>query len=340
VRVGGCAFDYLNNVLDDCWIHSDSELEYSWRYEICGIVIDFYMDLFPCHRTLESERLYVLGNGFDLHHCIESGYSDFEEWLCKNKNSRLVGLMDIFLSHKRKFWSHIEESLGEYDEEVITEFCEPQNDEDFKYEHTGQWQAGIEDCIPLFFGSVMSEFREAFDEWLRSIEICGIESDLQLPTVAKYLSFNYTETLETAYGIPQKQVLHIHGSRLNTGEGFIIGHSNPRDSDEPYSNDKILFPYQNTYSVVISTMNEWEKSPLSIIESNESFFASLNSIKGVCVMGLSYNDIDLPYLKEVAISVCPNCEWVLNFYSWEDKAKAEKTVLDLGLSNYTIKRFE
>ena len=61
------------------------------------------MELFPNFGISESERLYIIGNGFDLHHWIESGYSDFENWLRKNKNTRLVGLMDIFFSHKREF---------------------------------------------------------------------------------------------------------------------------------------------------------------------------------------------------------------------------------------------
>ena len=298
------------------------------------------MELFPDFGVSESERLYIIGNGFDLHHWIESGYSDFENWLRKNKNARLVGLMDIFFSHKREFWSHIEEALGEYDEEAIAEFCEPESDEDFKYDHPGQWQAGVEDSIPTFFGSVMAEFRDAFDEWVMSIDISGIEADLQLPTVAKYLSFNYTETLEKAYGIPQKQVLHIHGSRLNTGDEFVIGHNNQRDSNEPYSDDGLLLPYQNAYNAVISTMNEWQKAPLSIIESNESFFASLNGVKGVCVIGLSYNDIDFPYLKEVAERVSPDCKWVLYYYSKDDKINAGKTVSKLSLTNYSIEQFK
>ena len=30
------------------------------------------------------KKLYIIGNGFDLHHKINSRYSNFQEWLQKN----------------------------------------------------------------------------------------------------------------------------------------------------------------------------------------------------------------------------------------------------------------
>lgn len=32
------------------------------------------------------KSLYILGNGFDIHHGINSKYSDYHEWLEKNDN--------------------------------------------------------------------------------------------------------------------------------------------------------------------------------------------------------------------------------------------------------------
>jgi hypothetical protein len=298
------------------------------------------LELFPDYEIKDEDRLYVIGNGFDVHHCIDSKYVDFKEWLMQNQNGRLIGMMDRFFSNETEFWSEIEKALGEYNEESITEFCEPENDEDFKLEHTGQWQAGIEDSIPTFFSPTMNEFREAFDNWVRSIVIRGIEIDLQLPLKAKYLTFNYTETLESAYHIPQQNVLHIHGSRMVKGDVFVIGHGNPKEVNEPFADESLLLPYQNAYSEIISIMNEWTKHPKAIIREHKDFFDSLNSCKGVCVMGLSYNDIDMPYLKEVAASVAPDCKWWLYYYSKDDMKKAEAAAAEMGLRDYCLRRFE
>lgn len=295
------------------------------------------LELFPGLGISEQERLYIIGNGFDIHHGIKSKYWDFQKWVKKNKNiSDLVGLMDVFFSNDREFWGDIENALGEYDEAAITSYCEPENPEDFKYDHPGQWQDGVEGGIPWIFGQAMDAFREAFDEWVQSIEINNIEADLYIPQASKYLSFNYIETLEKAYYVPAPNVLHIHGSRLNPNDEFILGHGNIRDEEAPLMDGSIEFPYQNAYSEVIKIMNGWKKTPQQFIEKNSGFFQSLKTCKGVCVMGLSYSVIDLPYLDEVASIVAPNCNWLLYYYSDEDKQRATTFAYDKRLVNYKL----
>ena len=297
-------------------------------------------ELFPDFGIAEAERLYVIGNGFDIHHGIESRYSDFKEWLEKNKNKRLVRLMDEFFSNDREFWGDIEEALGEYDEESITEYCEPESSIDEKLDHPGRWQAQVEDSIPYIFGEAMNEFREAFDEWVRSIDISKSQVDLQMTLSSKYLSTNYTETLEMIYGVPVHNVLHVHGSRLDKDAEFVIGHGNSRDAIDPYGDDGQLLPYQNAYSSVIAIMNEWKKDCQSIIQRNEDFFYSLQYVKGVCIIGISYNGIDMPYLQAIANNVDSGCKWVLNYYSVRDKKNAQKVAAQLRLKDYSVVSFE
>ncbi len=299
------------------------------------------LELFPDFGLKDEERLYVIGNGFDIHHCIDSKYWDFKKWVQKNrKDSNLIGLMDTFFSNDREFWGDVENSLGEYDEEWVTDFCEPENPEDFKYDHPGQWQDGLEGSIPWVFGQTMDDFRDAFDAWVRSIDISDIEPDLTLPQAAKYLTFNYTETLEATYRIPKENVLHIHGSRIIPGDEFVIGHGNIRDVDAPFRDEGVLLPYQNAYSEVIRIMNEWAKAPESIIEKNEVFFQSLKTTKAVCIMGLSYNDIDMPYLKKIASSVSADCKWWLYYFTKDDFEKAKSSVGGLGINDYCLRPFE
>lgn len=298
------------------------------------------LELFPNCGVPDCERLYLIGNGFDLHHGIKSKYSDFEEYVRIKGDTRLISLMDTFFSNDRDFWGDIETALGEYNESTITEFCEPGADEDSKFEHRTGWQAGIEDSIPYLFGSAMSDFRTFFDNWVRSIEINGIRADLDLPLKAKYLSFNYTETLEKVYGIPAENVLHIHGSRLKGDGEFVIGHGLHRDVNSPFDDDSVLLPYQNAYSEVIEIMNTWYKDSELYMSRNKDFFSSLNKCTGVCIIGHSYNDIDFPYLEKVSQSVVPGCMWILKYYSIEDYKRAKKVEKDLGLSNCWLSGFE
>lgn len=70
------------------------------------------------------------------------------------------------------------------------------------------------------------------------------------------------------------------------------------------------------------------------------FFQSLSTCKGVCVLGLSYNGIDLPYLDEIVSNVVPNCKWLLYYHSKEDKDRAEEFAKDKDLVGYMIKRLD
>lgn len=43
------------------------------------------LSLFSGFGVEERDRLYIIGNGFDIHHGIESKYWNFREWVRKTK---------------------------------------------------------------------------------------------------------------------------------------------------------------------------------------------------------------------------------------------------------------
>ena len=43
----------------------------------------------------KAKHLYIIGNGFDLHHHIPSNYSDFKEWLKENDIDTLCKIEEI-----------------------------------------------------------------------------------------------------------------------------------------------------------------------------------------------------------------------------------------------------
>ncbi len=130
----------------------------------------------------------------------------------------LVSLMDIFFSNQRDVWGDIEKALGEYDEDSIVEYCKP--DEEIDYDHPTRSMAAVEDSPEWIFRPVLDEFIEAFKDWVDSIDIAKAGKVRELPVECKYLTFNYTETLEVIYGIPASNILHIHGSRI-LDNGFL-----------------------------------------------------------------------------------------------------------------------
>ena len=241
--------------------------------------------LFP-DIQLDNNTLFIIGNGFDLAHGIKSSYWNFREWLGNNR-SNLIGMMDIFFSNQRDVWSSIEQALGEYNEESILDYCRP--DEEFDYDHSLSSSARVEDSPMTFFQPVLEEFRDAFRDWVDSIEIRGIKKLYRLNPDSRYLSFNYTDTLETGYGITPNQVTHIHGSRLNDEE-YIIGHNNNRNPSSVWDDDGLTFE-QQAYENIIVWMNEFTKQYNRNIANHSSFFDSLYDIKQIIVIGHSMSTL-------------------------------------------------
>ena len=281
---------------------------------------------------LDNNTLFIIGNGFDLAHGIKSSYWNFREWLVLNKYN-LVGMMDIFFSNHRDVWSSIEQALGEYDEGSILDYCRP--DEEFDYEHSLSSSARVEDSPMAIFRPVLEEFRQAFRDWVNSIEISGIEKVYKLNTDSRYLSFNYTDTLETEYGIAQNKITHIHGSRLNDEE-YIIGHNNNRNPSSVWDDDGLTFE-QQAYENIIVWMNEFTKQYNRNIANHSSFFDSLYDIKQIIVIGHSMSKVDWPYFREIIKNIGKEIPWIVYCHSIDDRNNTNLFKSVFELSSVTIK---
>lgn len=293
--------------------------------------MDHQLELFQ--DTLSDNRiLYIIGNGFDLAHGIKSSYWNFREWLGNNR-SNLIGMMDIFFSNQRDVWSSIEQALGEYNEESILDYCRP--DEEFDYDHSLSSSARVEDSPMIFFQPVLEEFRDAFRDWVDSIEIRGIKKLYRLNPDSRYLSFNYTDTLETEYGITPNQVTHIHGSRLNDEE-YIIGHNNNRNPSSVWDDDGLTFE-QQAYENIIIWMNEFTKQYNRNIANHSSFFDSLYDIKQIIVIGHSMSKVDWPYFREIIKNIGKEIPWIVYCHSIDDRNNTNLFKSVFELSSVTIK---
>ena len=293
--------------------------------------MDHQLELFQ--DTLSDNRiLYIIGNGFDLAHGIKSSYWNFREWLGNNR-SNLIGMMDIFFSNQRDVWSNIEQALGEYNEESILDYCRP--DEEFDYDHSLSSSARVEDSPMTFFQPVLEEFRDAFRDWVDSIEIRGVKKLYRLNPDSRYLSFNYTDTLETEYGITPNQVTHIHGSRLNDEE-YIIGHNNNRNPSSVWDDDGLTFE-QQAYENIIVWMNEFTKQYNRNIANHSSFFDSLYDIKQIIVIGHSMSKVDWPYFREIIKNIGKEIPWIVYCHSIDDRNNTNLFKSVFELSSVTIK---
>lgn len=283
---------------------------------------------------MPANTLVILGNGFDIAHGIKSSYKDYRSWLQFNNNQDLVNLIDIFFSHSRNVWNNIEQALGEYDEKKILNYCRP--DEDFDYDHSLRASAGIEDSPMHIFQPALENFKESFRDWVNNIEISRIQKIYPFDSLSVYLTFNYTDTLETFYKIPESQIAHIHGYRLKNNE-LIIGHNNNRDTSEAWDNDDVIFE-QQAQENIITWMNDFTKDYSNNINRNRIFFDNLKNIKQISIYGHSIAKVDWPYFKEVIKNINKNTSWEINCFSNEDVNNANEFVQHFKLGNVSIKK--
>jgi len=222
-------------------------------------------------------KLYVIGNGFDLHHKLHTEYSDYKSFL-KEKHPSVYHDSDSFSHYsihdqlypilqklnttfaydcsrfsKREFeeyygieecsiWTDVESSLDidyfETMEEFVSDhYPDMSSDSDSRWHNMGFAADDSTSFIDDFINS-------CFIEWLKSIDIDNVKPDLSLDLDSKFISFNYTLVLENIYMIPNERVFHIHGSLNNADEhgNYDIQFGSP-DIDVEYANKKLIEKY-------------------------------------------------------------------------------------------------
>ena len=171
-----------------------------------------------------------------------------------------------------------------------------------------------------------------------------MDKDLNIDADALFFSFNYTLVLERTYHVDEKKVWHIHNS-IDNPDNIIIGH----DSDER----KLFSTYlSNKTNYIVSPVfvdrinrkiAQGSKKVKMIIENQKENFHDLYSnIKHIEVMGFSFNNIDMPYIKAIieANKNAADIDWTIYFHSkGEDKVFIRKLLrigIDCSKINDTI----
>lgn len=277
--------------------------------------------------------LHIIGNGFDIYHEIASSYWDFYQYLKENGHSSFIDQMETFFPNKNKqgknlLWSDFEKALGNINIEDTFQYCT--EDIEIDYDHMMRSTAQIEDAPTYVLGDMFTEMHTRFEEWIKSIDI-----DVQKEHLAEFdydglfFTFNYTDTIESVYGIPKDKVFHIHGSRI-AGDDLIVGHCNYINPHSIGNEDTVLYE-DASKSNIAELANQEMKSVESIISSNSSYWYTLNKINKVVVYGHSLSDVDLPYLKTIKANVDTLSEWHFSWYSNEDINRIKQLINKLNL---------
>ena len=61
------------------------------------------------------KQLYIIGNGFDIHHSIPSSYKNYHDWLEENDEDIIERLRNYYDVDEDEWWNELELELGHAD---------------------------------------------------------------------------------------------------------------------------------------------------------------------------------------------------------------------------------
>src|SRR5574343_1838991 len=152
--------------------------------------------------TPGEQILYIIGNGFDLHHGIHSSYSAFGRHL-KEVDAQAHSQLERYFPVDDDFWWQFESQLAHLDTDSLLDdaaTCLP------SYSAEDWSDAGHHDYeyeLNRVVAAISSTLRLRFSEWVRQLVIPSpallTGKLLPLRRDARYLTFNYTQTLQRVY---------------------------------------------------------------------------------------------------------------------------------------------
>lgn len=275
------------------------------------------------------KTLFIIGNGFDLAHEMPTRYSDFKRWMIENRRIDVIQeLQSAFSAQNEKdylLWSDFEKALGLYDIDKVINWS--LNDLYLTESSTGDQVFGPQNSI--LNTQLPDILNEAFTEWCHCIPSAKTQKDFDLYQDAFYLTFNYTDTLELLYGIPEKYVLHIHG-RASRNEKLIVGHNreiNPCD----YLDNNLNVRENNERMQRLADMNDLLKPYDDILERNQYFFKKLNNVQDIYIIGHSCAEVDFSYFQKIKESVDTRAIWHFTPYSDKDLFRIKILINMMGI---------
>jgi hypothetical protein len=287
------------------------------------------------------ETLYIIGNGFDLHHKLPTSYNDFHKHITSH-HSDLANIFEDyfnFRTDKNLLWTDFEQDLATFDyNSFFSNHCNIDiGDESFKPSLT----YGLEDDIEEESNDFVADIRMAFEDWIDNIDISVVGAKMDLDKKAMFINFNYTMTIEEIYQIPQKQVVHIHGDIQNSHGDLILGHNKEMEAvselDENGDSNRTLFSDSEEAAKI--PFFQFIKPVKDLIEQNIQTFDASGNVANIYVLGHSLNQIDLPYFEEI-VKRSPRAIWHVSYHYTFEKDQHALALDKLGIPHISIRFFQ
>lgn len=287
---------------------------------------------------MNTKILYIIGNGFDLHHGIASSYWNFRNYV-KTKNTKLFDTLERYFNPDL-LWSDFEGTLADLDTEHILDeasnYLVGYGSENWSEAFHHDYQYEIGERVKL----ITSELKKNFTEWILSLEIPSSREDmLKLDREAIFLNFNYTPTLSKLYKVDKKHITYIHNEAESESSELLMGHGIDPEPMPKRGGEHEDPRVTEGQEIIDGYFLESYKPVGKIIIEKQKFFDSLSQVEEVNIYGHSMSEVDMLYFEKIVESLdIDKVKWRASYFAkGEDKAKLEMLVaLGVPVDHITI----
>ena len=314
----------------------------------------------------KPSTLYVIGNGFDLHHKLDTWFSSFGLFLQDSHSDiyiyfpKYFGFPDLDEddpeSLKDPLWFQFEAKLATLDKDDFldrhAEFSANPGSVDFS---DGYWKT-IAVYVNQIRDNLAIKMLDLFEQFILNVSYPD-SSRLNILNIDKktiFFKFNYSKSLEHYYRIPHSKILYIHNraeniDKLILGRGMDPNSFGREDPKPPEGlNEEELDQWREAQSDAFDFSLERGRDELlkyfsksflvssQLIERNRGFSNSLKSIRKVFVLGHALADVAKEYFGEILKSICSNAVWIVSFDNPNKKAALKFRINEFVIHNRQI----
>lgn len=297
-----------------------------------------------------KDKLFIIGNGFDVAHDLPTRFDpDFKNI---TKNYEQDNFWELYQSREDDIWSDFENLLSCPDFNSLEEIFDGYEPDYLSDRESDRNSIIVQVGLNGKLRDALYEFANAADNQLRHTR--AEESIAQLiDPDGYYITFNYTHTLENVYGIPNEHILHIHGEvgKNNLELGYPKGSFTPakyyydvrgkglgpyhKIEIEEYINDIEDYYVRTAYEQLIAKCKSFYKE-IRIDLLQDFLNKNACNIEEIIVYGHSCA-IDFDYFSYLN-SKYPTAQWLFYVKNPKQEADVQNLITDDGIKNSTIIR--
>lgn len=183
-----------------------------------------------------DSTLYILGNGFDCCHKLNTETKDFLQILESKEIYNETETARTVFERYGILWGNYESDLADIDLQLIADeqIIEPDYLSDHEYDRDGGIH-NMQQYTKSLHNAVQESLKEMVSKANDQLEFTNPKFINFLKAGDAVISFNYTSTLEKMYDIPSNvQICHIHGF-YEKGDKLLFGFQKGI-SEEEYNN--------------------------------------------------------------------------------------------------------